>query len=190
MTTDPYGNENGEQRESRTDNGRAYQPDEIQLPGEYGGTSSHYDKDEGHGYDRKDIRGGDRGSQSSDRRDETQETSSVNYERSRQDATKGDSGRQESRQSRSWDYEEKPRTHLGLAIIVTIFFNFLCGLISLWNAGRVNAYWYAGEEELSQRASRRAKTWGMIGLIIGCLVIYRVLNNGMSGVYSNQILHL
>lgn len=67
----------------------------------------------------------------------------------------------------------KPNTWLWQSIVITLCCSPLFGIIALVFAVQVNSNYAAGYYEKAQRASKRAKTWMLVGLITG--IIYYIV---------------
>lgn len=64
--------------------------------------------------------------------------------------------------------EEKPKRYLGLAVVSTLFF-WPLGIVSIFKALKVDDYIAMNNKEMAFYASRDAKRFGIIALIIGLI---------------------
>ncbi|GGE11665.1 CD225/dispanin family protein [Psychroflexus salis] len=64
-----------------------------------------------------------------------------------------------------------PPNHLAMAIITLVLCCQITGIVSVVYATQVNSKYAMGDYEGAQRASENAKTWWIIGLVLG-LIIY------------------
>ena len=62
---------------------------------------------------------------------------------------------------------QKPSNYLALAIICTVCCCLPAGIVSIVYAARVNETFERGEYELAEKYSSNARTWGIVGLVIG-----------------------
>lgn len=62
---------------------------------------------------------------------------------------------------------EKPSTYLVLSIIVTILCCLPFGIIGIIYASKVDSCWNAGNFHEARENSRKAKTWALVGLVLG-----------------------
>lgn len=71
----------------------------------------------------------------------------------------------------------KPASYLALSILATIFCCLPFGIPAIVFSAKVDNYWNAGRYQESQDASRKAKTWMLISVILGALslITYLVL---------------
>lgn len=67
----------------------------------------------------------------------------------------------------------KPNTWLWQSIVVTLCCFSFFGIVALLYGARVNSFYYAGLYDKAAQASNRAKTWALLGFIIG--IIYAVV---------------
>lgn len=63
-----------------------------------------------------------------------------------------------------------PPNHLAMAIITTLICCQITGIISIVYASQVNSKYAVGDYDGAIRSSENAKTWWVIGLVIGGLV--------------------
>ncbi|MDG1572414.1 CD225/dispanin family protein [Robiginitalea sp. M366] len=61
----------------------------------------------------------------------------------------------------------KPNNYLVLAIICTVCCCLPAGIVSIVYAAKVNETYARGEYDLAQQYSRNARTWGIVGLVVG-----------------------
>ncbi|NEV93197.1 CD225/dispanin family protein [Psychroflexus sp. YR1-1] len=64
-----------------------------------------------------------------------------------------------------------PANHLALAIITTILCCLPAGIVSIIYASQVNTKYNAGDYEGALRASKNAKTWWIVALVVGLVII-------------------
>lgn len=62
---------------------------------------------------------------------------------------------------------QKPSNYLALAIVCTVCCCLPAGIVSIVYAARVNETFARGEYELAEKYSSNAKTWGIVGLVVG-----------------------
>jgi len=70
-----------------------------------------------------------------------------------------------------------PPSHMGLALIATLFCFFPIGIIALVKSSEVGKFHRCGAYESSKQASQKARYWAMLSIKIGvvCHIIYTVL---------------
>lgn len=70
----------------------------------------------------------------------------------------------------------KPTTWLWQAIAVTLCCSPIFGIIGIVFAAKVNSLYYSGLYEESEKASKRAKMWVIIGFVFGIIatVLYTI----------------
>lgn len=61
----------------------------------------------------------------------------------------------------------KPNNYLVLAIICTVCCCLPAGVVSIVYATKVNESYARGEYDLAEKYSSNARTWGIVGLIVG-----------------------
>lgn len=74
--------------------------------------------------------------------------------------------------------ENKPKpppNYLALAIISTLFCCQIFGIISIIYAAQVNTKYISGDYDGAEIASKNAKTWGIVSVGIGVLIIASIL---------------
>lgn len=64
----------------------------------------------------------------------------------------------------------KPNSGLTLAIIVTVLFNLLLGLVAIRRASKVNRLWECGFYDEAENYASSAKRWAIAGIIVGFIV--------------------
>lgn len=71
----------------------------------------------------------------------------------------------------------KPSNYLALAIVCTVCCCLPAGIVSIIYAARVNETYARGDYPLAEQYSRNARTWGIVGLVIGGIgvIIYLAL---------------
>lgn len=65
----------------------------------------------------------------------------------------------------------RPSSYLALAIISTILCCLPTGIVSIIYSTKVNGLYEDGKYEEAQRASKNAKTWGLISIAAAFLVV-------------------
>ena len=65
----------------------------------------------------------------------------------------------------------KPNSNLVWAILTTILCCLPFGIVSIVYASKVDSFWYAGNYQAAQDASKKAGTWAMWAAIVGGVVI-------------------
>lgn len=81
----------------------------------------------------------------------------------------------------------KPNTWLWQSIVITLCCSPLFGIIALIFAVQVNSSYAAGYYEKAQRASKRAKTWMLVGLITGIIYFIVMFILGFTGNLPSEI---
>ncbi|WP_019038112.1 CD225/dispanin family protein [Psychroflexus tropicus] len=66
---------------------------------------------------------------------------------------------------------ERPSNHLAMAIITTLLCCLPAGIVSIVYASQVNTKYNAGDYEGAINASKTAKTWWLVALIVGLVSI-------------------
>ncbi len=69
---------------------------------------------------------------------------------------------------------EKPSSNIGWAI-AAIFTFWPLAIPSFIYANKVDTFWFAGNRAGAEQASRDARTWGLIGVIIGAVLFVLVI---------------
>jgi len=64
-----------------------------------------------------------------------------------------------------------PTNHLALAIITTILCCLPAGIVSIVYASQVNTKYNAGDYEGAEKSSKNAKTWWIVALIVGLVIV-------------------
>lgn len=72
---------------------------------------------------------------------------------------------------------EKPSSHLGLAVIATLFCCLPLGIVGLIQAAGVDDAWSRGDKELAYEKSEKAQLWINWAMVIGAIgiVLYIIL---------------
>ena len=72
---------------------------------------------------------------------------------------------------------KRPSSYLALAIISTIICCLPAGIVSIVYATKVNGLYQDGKYEEAKRASRNAKTWGLVsvGIAFIGIIIYLLI---------------
>ena len=65
----------------------------------------------------------------------------------------------------------KPKNYLALSILATIFCCLPFGIPAIVFAAKVDSYWNAGNYQQSMDASRKARNWMLVSVILGALAI-------------------
>jgi len=73
-----------------------------------------------------------------------------------------------------------PKTHMAWSIVMAVlgaitFFGAVFGVIALVYGTKVTTLWQKGEKEAARRASQRARTWNLIGVVVLGLVLIIVV---------------
>ncbi len=77
----------------------------------------------------------------------------------------------------------KPKNHLVLAIICTIFCCLPLGIVSIINGAKVDGLYKAGDYQGAVDASENAKKYAVWGMILGFIVIVAYLLIGIAESY-------
>jgi len=64
----------------------------------------------------------------------------------------------------------RPNSYLALAIISTVLCCLPTGIVSIIYATKVNSHYEDGNYAEAERASKNAKTWGIVSIVGGVLV--------------------
>lgn len=72
-----------------------------------------------------------------------------------------------------------PNQNWALSIVGVLFFLFT-GIVAVYFSTQVKTLWTRGDAAGSERASRAAKTWGVVSIVIGVLVIIAYASTGTS----------
>jgi uncharacterized membrane protein len=69
---------------------------------------------------------------------------------------------------------QRPSSYLALAIISTILCCLPAGIVSIVYATKVNSLYEDGKYDEADRASKNAKTWGIVSIVVACFgwIIY------------------
>ncbi|GGE31845.1 CD225/dispanin family protein [Psychroflexus planctonicus] len=81
-----------------------------------------------------------------------------------------------------------PPNHLAMAIITTIMCCQITGIVSIVYASQVNSKYAVGDYDGAIRASENAKTWWIIGLVLGVLVyvgVFLIYGLALFGIASD-----
>lgn len=81
----------------------------------------------------------------------------------------------------------KPTTWLWQAIAVTLCCSPIFGVIGIVFAARVNSLYYSGLYEESEKSSKKAKMWVIIGFVFGILVMVYTIFKITSGDFMDTI---
>lgn len=77
----------------------------------------------------------------------------------------------ENQNTASQAMQAPPSNHLAMAIITTLICCLPAGIVSIVYASQVNSKFQAGDYEAALRASKNAKTWWLVALIVGLVGI-------------------
>ena len=69
------------------------------------------------------------------------------------------------------EYQAPPSSHMVMAVLVTLFCCLPFGIPAIINASKVEGLWHAGNRLAALDASRKAKKWIIVSLILGILSI-------------------
>ena len=69
----------------------------------------------------------------------------------------------------------KPASYLALSILATIFCCLPFGIVAIVFSAKVDSHWNAGRFLEAQEASRKAKTWMLVSVILGAVAIISYL---------------
>jgi hypothetical protein len=69
----------------------------------------------------------------------------------------------------------RPSAHWPLAIIAVVMSGLLGGAVAVYFAYQVGQRWQAGNPAGAADASRLAKIWGIVGIVVGALVFLLML---------------
>lgn len=67
--------------------------------------------------------------------------------------------------------DEKPKTHMLMAILTTIFCLWPMGIVSIYYALRVDYLWDRGKYDESIRSSAKSKSWSKANIIITIILV-------------------
>ena len=99
----------------------------------------------------------------------------------------------EPQPSRQQPVGPKPASYLALSILATIFCCLPFGIPAIVFSAKVDSHWNAGRYIEAQEASRKAKTWMLVSVILGAVAIISYLAlvfYGMSLLGSDEFLEL
>jgi hypothetical protein len=65
----------------------------------------------------------------------------------------------------------KPKNHLALSILATIFCCLPFGIPAIVFAAKVDNLWNAGKYQEAEDASRKARTWMLVSIILGAVAV-------------------
>ena len=66
----------------------------------------------------------------------------------------------------------KPKNYLVLSILATLFCCLPFGIPAIIFSAQVDSHWNAGRYQEAYNASRKAKTWMLVSVILGALIIF------------------
>jgi Na+-driven multidrug efflux pump len=61
--------------------------------------------------------------------------------------------------------------------LVAFFFSFLIGGIAMYFSYQVGQRFNANDDDGAQRASRNAKAWGIVGIVVGVIVFLVIVGS-------------
>ena len=79
---------------------------------------------------------------------------------------------------------EKPSNYLVLAIVCTVCCCLPAGIVSIVYAARVNETYARGEYDLAQKYASQARTWGIVGVVLGGIGVIAYLALVAMGVFA------
>jgi uncharacterized membrane protein len=82
----------------------------------------------------------------------------------------------------------RPNSYLALAIISTILCCLPTGIVSIIYATKVNSHYEDGNYDEAKRASKNAKTWGLVSIgiaVLGWLIYMLIFGVALFGAISN-----
>lgn len=79
----------------------------------------------------------------------------------------------------------KPRNFLALSILATLFCCLPFGIPAIIFAAQVDSNWNAGRYQEARDASRKAKTWMLVSVILGALIVIAYIALIIIGVATN-----
>ncbi len=74
----------------------------------------------------------------------------------------------------------KPKSYLVWAIVVTILFNAIAGIVAIVYSFKVNSRWNRGDSDGSARASEVTQWWIAISIVVGLVTL-------VTGLFVNPI---
>lgn len=83
----------------------------------------------------------------------------------------------------------RPNSYLALSIISTILCCLPFGIVSIIYATKVNSNYEDGNYDEANRASRNAKTWGLVSIgvaVLGWLLYFLIFGIALFGAMSNN----
>lgn len=80
---------------------------------------------------------------------------------------------------------EKPKNYMVWAILATLFCCLPLGIWSIVCANKVNKAWEQGDYAGANEASKKAKTWVIISIILGIIVSVISISSGALENYQN-----
>lgn len=82
----------------------------------------------------------------------------------------------------------KPQNFLALAIISTIICCLPAGIVSIIYSTKVNSEYEAGNYDAAIKASKNAKTWGIVSIVLGILIyvfVFVIYGVALFGIMAN-----
>lgn len=83
----------------------------------------------------------------------------------------------------------KPSNYLALAIICTVCCCLPAGIVSIIYAARVNEAYERGDYQLAEQHSSNARTWGIVGVVIGGIGVIIYLAFFGFGIFAGIMEH-
>lgn len=83
---------------------------------------------------------------------------------------------------------QRPSSYLALAIISTILCCLPTGIVSIIYATKVNSHYEDGKYEEANKASKNAKTWGLVSIgiaLLGWIIYILIFGLAFLGMASN-----
>ncbi len=81
---------------------------------------------------------------------------------------------------------QRPNNYLALAIISTILCCIPTGIASIIFSTQVNSAYDSGDYEKAEKASRNAKTWGIVSIVVGAIVYIASFALGIFGAIAGS----
>lgn len=79
----------------------------------------------------------------------------------------------------------KPKNFLALSILATIFCCLPFGIPAIIYSAQVDSHWNGGRYQEARDASRKAKTWMLVSVILGALIVISYFALIIIGVAAN-----
>ena len=81
---------------------------------------------------------------------------------------------------------QPPKNYLVWSILVTLFCCLIPGIVAIVFSAQVNGLWAQGRYADAQRMSARAKTWVLVSVVLGLIVIVINVIAYASGAYNTH----